>query len=87
MRVLHIITGLGLGGAEMMLLKLLQASDLSETEHVVLTLTDLDVLGPETRALGVPVESLGVAGGLSGMSALWDARRLVGQFRPDDLMT
>lgn len=86
-RVLHIITGLGLGGAEMMLLKLLQASDRSATEHVVLTLTDLDVLAPDIRSLGVPVQSLGVAGGLSGMRALWRARRLVSQFRPDAVMT
>ena len=86
-RVLHIITGLGLGGAEMMLLKLLQASDRSATEHVVLTLTDLDVLAPDIRALGVPVQSLAVGGGLSGVRALWRARRLVGQFRPDAVMT
>lgn len=86
-RVLHIITGLGLGGAEMMLLKLLHASDRSATEHVVLTLTDLDVLAPDIRALGVPVQSLAVGGGLSGVRALWRARRLVGQFRPDAVMT
>lgn len=87
MRVLHIITGLGLGGAEMMLLKLLQASDRSATEHVVLTLTDLDVLATDIRALGVPVQSLGVAGGLSGLRALWRARCWVSQFRPDAVMT
>lgn len=87
MRVLHIITGLGLGGAEMMLLKLLQASDRSATEHMVLTLTDLDVLAPDIRALGVPVQSLGVAGGLSGVRALWRARRCIRQFMPDSVMT
>lgn len=86
-RVLHIITGLGLGGAEMMLLKLLQASDRSASEHMVLTLTDLDVLGDDIRALGVPVQSLGVGGGLSGVRALWRARRLVSQFKPDAVMT
>lgn len=86
-RVLHIITGLGLGGAEMMLLKLLQASDRSATEHVVLTLTDLDILAPDIRALGVPVQSLGVAGGPSGARALWRARCMVGRFRPDTVMT
>lgn len=87
MRVLHIITGLGLGGAEMMLLKLLKAADRSATEHVVLTLTDLDVLVPDIRALGVRVQSLGVAGGLSGLRALWLARRVVSEFRPDAVMT
>lgn len=86
-RVLHIITGLGLGGAEMMLLKLLQASDHSATEHVVLTLTNLDVLAPDIRAIGVPVQSLGVAGGLSGVRALWRARCMVSQFRPHVVMT
>ncbi len=86
-RVLHVITGLGLGGAEMMLLKLLQASDRSASEHVVLTLTDLDVLAPDIRALGVPVQALGVRGGWSGVRALWRARRLLSQFKPDAVMT
>ncbi|WP_150430165.1 glycosyltransferase [Dechloromonas sp. CZR5] len=86
-RVLHIITGLGLGGAEMMLLKLLQASDRVATEHVVLTLTDLDILAPDIRALGVQVQSLGVAGGPSSVCALWRARCMVGRFRPDAVMT
>lgn len=86
-RVLHIITGLGLGGAEMMLLKLLQASDRSASEHVVLTLTDLDVLGPDVRALGVSVHSLGISRVASGLRGLWAASRLVGSFKPDVVMT
>lgn len=86
-RVIHIITGLGLGGAEMMLLKLLRASDRSATEHVVLTLTDLDVLGPDIRALGVSVHSLGISGAASGLRGLWAASRLVGSFKPDVVMT
>lgn len=86
-RVLHIITGLGLGGAEMMLLKLLQASNRSATEHVVLTLTDLDVLGSDIRALGVSVHSLGISGAASGLRGLWAASRLVRSYKPDVVMT
>ena len=87
MRVLHIITGLGLGGAEMMLLKLLKASDRLTTENVILTLTDLDVLGADIRAQGVRVRSLGISGGATALRGLWAASRLMRSFKPDVVMT
>jgi len=87
MRVLHIITGLGLGGAEMMLLKLLQASDRSTTEHMVLVLTDLDVLASDFRALDVSVQVLRISGLMSGLRGLWAASKLVIASKPDVVMT
>lgn len=86
-RILHIITGLGLGGAETMLFKLLKASDRNATEHAVLTLTSVDLLADEIRKLGVTVRSLDITGGASGIRALWRARAIVREFRPQLVMT
>lgn len=86
-RILHVITGLGLGGAETMLFKLLKASDRNATEHAVLTLTSVDLLAEEIRKLGVSVRSLGITGGVSGIRALWRARAVVREFKPQLVMT
>lgn len=86
MRVIHLITGLGIGGAESMLLKLMRASDRAGQEHVVLTLTSVNTMAPAFEALGVAVTSLG-AEGLGGLAALFKARRLVKTFRPNLVMT
>jgi glycosyltransferase involved in cell wall biosynthesis len=58
-RIVFIITGLWTGGAEMMLLKMLQRLDKRFTPHVV-SLTTLGEIGPRIQSLGIPVESLGM---------------------------
>lgn len=65
MKVLHVITGLGVGGAEAMLLKLL--TRFKETDGPVGEVVCLDGPGPmETpiTQLGIPVTCLGMAPGL-----------------------
>lgn len=86
MRVVHIITGLGIGGAESMLFQLIRASDRSTDEHIVLTLTSADAMVPQFEALGVTVTKLR-AGRLSGLSALVKARKLIKAFKPNLVMT
>jgi glycosyltransferase involved in cell wall biosynthesis len=58
-RIMHVITGLATGGAEVMLLKLLQAAS-GDFEHAVVSLTDKGALGSKIAELGVPVYSLGL---------------------------
>lgn len=57
-KVTHIITGLGSGGAENMLYKLLKYSDKDKYKHVVISLMDEGVYGEKIKALGVEVYSL-----------------------------
>jgi len=67
-RVTHVITGLSTGGAEMMLFKLLQASDALRSGASVISLRDLGTVGPRIADLGVPVHALGMRGpGALGM--------------------
>ena len=45
MKILHIITGLSLGGAENTLLKLCLNSNNNDIEHVIVSLTNVVVIG------------------------------------------
>ena len=54
---MHVITGLEIGGAEMMLLKLLSASG-GDWQSMVVSLKDEGMIGPSIAKLGVPVECL-----------------------------
>lgn len=57
-RVGHIITGLGMGGAERTLYNLLQHASPGRFEHRVLSLTGKGPMGEHIRQLGVPVDRL-----------------------------
>lgn len=58
MEILHVITGLGLGGAEGVLYRLIGADD--PRRHQVLALGDSEPYGARLRALGVKVWGLGL---------------------------
>ena len=63
-RLVHIITGLKTGGAEMMLYKLLSQIDRDKFDCQVISLTDEGIIGPKIQALGIPVFSVGIRNGL-----------------------
>lgn len=82
-KVLHVITGLSTGGAEMMLLKLLGNMDRSRVQSMVVSLTDKGPIGLRIEALGVPVVVLNLRA-LSGLPmGLWRLLRQVRRFKPD----
>ena len=60
-KVLHIITGLNVGGAERALYNILRGGVRHSCETVVLSLRDDGLYGPLIRKLGVPVLSLDLA--------------------------
>lgn len=85
MKVLHIITGLGDGGAEAVLHRLV-THDPADTHHVI-SLTGEGKYAPLLRAAGVGVTALGMPRGrltMSGVLALW---RTVRTIRPDVVQT
>jgi glycosyltransferase involved in cell wall biosynthesis len=81
--VVHVITGLQVGGAEMMLLKLLGAMDRSTFDPVVISL----IPGGECRTLieaeGIPVHDLSMKKGLPSPAGILALRRLAGKLEPD----
>lgn len=83
MRVVHIITGLSTGGAEMMLVKLLQKLDQRLFSCSVISLGDKGQLGPRIEALGIPVYTLDMRRGAISLRAFFRLRRLLREISPD----
>lgn len=61
-RIVHIITGLDTGGAEMMLLKLVRAGS-GEFSHSVISLGTAGTIGPRLAQAGATVDELGLKRG------------------------
>lgn len=83
MKVLHIITGLNCGGAEVILYRLLSKFDNVKYESLVVSLLDPGVMNEPIQSLGVKVESLKIRHGLPSISAVWRLRNIVKNERPD----
>lgn len=76
------VTGLGVGGAETALLRLLEATS-QDFEHMVVSLRKDDALASAVRALGIDLHEMGLSGWFVSPSRLFDAARRVRRFRPD----
>jgi len=87
MKVLHIIVGLNVGGAEMMLKRLVESDPASIPETVVVSLTSLGVIGESLRASGVCVHTLGMSSPLDSPITLLRLIRLIRQYRPTIVQT
>lgn len=88
MRVLHVITGLIFGGAEVMLYRLIAATQSREMSHEVVSLTELGEISGRIRQLGVPTHALGMTRSrLPDPVKLLRLVALVRAFRPDLVQT
>ena len=85
MRVLHVITGLGQGGAEGCLTRLVLAD--REDSHTVVSLMDDGLHGPVLRDHGVTVRALGMARGRMSWRAFRQLRQIIRTARPDVVQT
>jgi glycosyltransferase involved in cell wall biosynthesis len=86
-RIAHIITGLNTGGAEMMLLRLLERTDRTRFEPEVFSLTAAGPIADKIRAVGVPVHLLGMRRGVPDPFGLTRLARMLRRFRPDVVQT
>jgi glycosyltransferase involved in cell wall biosynthesis len=87
MKVLFVITGLSTGGAEMMLIKVLEHLDRRRFQPYVISLSPLGELAPRISALGVSVRSVDMKGGLSDMAGFVSLLRMIKTIRPDVVHT
>ena len=72
-RILHVIPALPTGGAEAMLLKLMENVDQSIWDVAVLSLRDKGIIGPHIEQLGIPVHTLNMR---PGTPRLYDIMKL-----------
>lgn len=82
-RVLHIITGLEVGGAENMLCKLVGSMNPAQITSAVVSLGGRGRLGARIKGYGVPLFCLEMRSGRPSLSGLFKLRRIVRNFRPD----
>jgi glycosyltransferase involved in cell wall biosynthesis len=82
-RVLMVITGLGVGGAEWQLAGLAQQLRPRGISIVVVTLIEPGPLKDELAKLEIPVYSLGMKRGVPGLGAPWRLAKLIRREKPD----
>jgi glycosyltransferase involved in cell wall biosynthesis len=86
-KITHVITTLTMGGAEMMLYRLLSRMDRAAFEAEVIALTGMGPVGEMIQKLNVPVSTLGMRRGVPNpLGVLRLARRLL-QRSPDVIQT
>jgi len=86
LRIVHIISGLGQGGAETVMHRLITA-DKGANEHCVISMGSEGVFGPRLRQQGVPVHALGMRGAAGMAKGLWRLHGLLRRLQPDVVQT
>lgn len=86
LRVVHIISGLGQGGAETVLHRLLTAPGQTD-HHCVISMSDEGVFGPRLREAGVTVYTLNMQGVKGMAGGLLRMHRLLREIDPDVVQT
>jgi glycosyltransferase involved in cell wall biosynthesis len=86
-RVVHIITGLGRGGAEGSLTGVVARLDPARFHNTVVSLTDEGAFGARIRAAGIEVHSLGLRRGLVDPRGLVRLAMLLRALNPDLVQT
>lgn len=82
-KVVHIITDLSTGGAQMMLYKLLVGMDRSRFDPIVICLMNKGTLGQRIQALDIPVYTVNMSQGKLSILALWRLIKLTRLSLPD----
>jgi glycosyltransferase involved in cell wall biosynthesis len=87
LRIVHIITGLGTGGAEHSLLKLVQGLAATRFRSCVISLTTAGDLAPAMEAAGAPVRALGMRPSLPDPLSVFRLAHLLRAERPHVVQT
>lgn len=86
MKILHIVTGLNVGGAETMVSRLTASRASGALDVEIATLIPPGFTGRKMIAEGVTVHSLGMTGVMSGAMATLRLARLIRRAKPDLIM-
>lgn len=89
-KVLHIITSLSTGGAEMMLYKLVSKINRSCFDIYIASLTNISLMGEKIEKLNIPVVAVGMKRGwrsFFSFSGFFKLLRIVKNYKPDVIQT
>jgi len=86
-KILHIITSLYAGGAQIMLYKLLANNDRMRLDSTVISLMDSAEMGEKIESLGVDVHSLGMKRGTVSLKKILYLTQLIRKINPDLIQT
>src|SRR5262245_29062498 len=86
-KIVHLISNLDSGGAEMMLYKLIVAMDRQRFENEVISMTDLGAIGPLLQAQGVKVRTLNMGIAFPNPVAIGVLVRYLRRSQPDLVQT
>ena len=81
-RIVHIISNLDIGGAEVTLTQLVSGMDTTRFHNTVISLTDRGQLGDRIESSGIPVHCLGMKRGRPDMSSLPKLVRSLRETKP-----
>lgn len=88
MKILHVIIGLNVGGAEMMLKRLIGSHHGNpDYRHAVISISTMGKLGQLLQAEGVEVHSLGLRYTVGVPFAIWRLVKLIRVIRPNIIQT
>ncbi|MEM7725105.1 MAG: glycosyltransferase [Cyanobacteria bacterium P01_A01_bin.45] len=83
MKVVYIVSGLFIGGAETMLYNILSKMDKEKFTPYLISLLDGGALSDRVKALNIPVYSLGMKRGQISLKSLFQLLHIVNQIKPD----
>ncbi|WP_367103881.1 glycosyltransferase family 4 protein [uncultured Psychrobacter sp.] len=88
MKIVHIIIGLNVGGAELMLKRLvLHSQKTNQFQHSIISLTDDGVIGSDLQDQGIEVHSLGMSSTITVPRTMARLRKLLKNLQPDVVQT
>ncbi|TNX86275.1 glycosyltransferase family 4 protein [Acinetobacter radioresistens] len=87
-KIVHIIIGLNIGGAELMLKRLvLHSQEKGKFHHEVISLSDLGAIGYELKQAGIPVYTLNMKSIFSLFNVFYSLRKLLKKIHPNVVQT
>jgi glycosyltransferase involved in cell wall biosynthesis len=86
-KVLHLIVGLDIGGAESLLQDLLMHSKNRNIQYCVVSMTDIGIIGARLRSVGVNVYTLGMKRSKPSLAAFFHFIRIIRHEHPDVIQT
>lgn len=87
-KILHIIIGLDIGGAELMLKRLAESHQgNAKFQHTVISLTDIGKVGKQLQTIGVEVHALGMRSPMDIPRVLWQLVQMMRTPRADIVQT